>query len=254
MVPRTARKIAQRVISRIMPQLNVRDWDFAVHLRSLFRQFDIDCVLDVGANVGQYRDFLRNKVRYGGPIVSFEPVARHVEILRGRAGRDKGWRIENYALGAECRQMSINVAKADEFSSFLEPENSKVPEFSHLNDTDHVESVEVRRLDDIFPALQERIGFRHPYLKLDTQGYDLEVLRGSVHTLRSIAGLQTEASVIGIYRQMPDFMETIAQLKAYGFDLTGMYAVARDASLRLVEFDCVTINREYARKLPERPA
>src|SRR5713226_10094851 len=108
----------------------------------------------------------------------------------------------------------------------------------------------------IMPQLnvRERIGFRRPYLKLDTQGYDLEVLRGSVHTLRSIAGLQSEASVIGIYRQMPDFTETIAQLKAYGFDLTGMYAVARDASLRLVEFDCVTINREYALKLAERPA
>ena len=55
--------------------------------------------------------------------------------------------------------------------------------------------------------------------------------------------LQTEASVIGIYKGMPRYTEIIRYLEERGFDITGLYPVSRDKSLRLVEFDCVMINR-----------
>jgi len=41
-------------------------------------------------------------------------------------------------------------------------------------------------------------------------------------------------------------MDTIRYLDGRGFDITGLYAVSRDSSLRLVEFDCVMINRDIA--------
>jgi hypothetical protein len=48
----------------IVPLREMKERDFALHLRELLTRLDIDCVLDVGANAGQYRDFLRDKVLY----------------------------------------------------------------------------------------------------------------------------------------------------------------------------------------------
>jgi FkbM family methyltransferase len=230
----------------IVPLREMKERDLALHLRELLRRLDIDCVLDVGANAGQYGDFLRNKVFYDGPIVSFEPVARHVQALRERSGGDSDWHVEGYALGSREGSLPINVMVSDQFSSFLEPEPEAVSEFAHLNTPCHSETVKVRTLDAVLPALQQRLGFQRPYLKIDTQGFDIEVLRGAGSSLPHIKALQTEASVIGIYKGMPPYMETIRYLDERGFDITGIYPVSRDSALRLVEFDCVMINRTAA--------
>jgi hypothetical protein len=135
---------------------------------------------------------------------------------------------------------------SDQFSSFLEPDNSRMREFAELNVPRHVETVTVRTLDVVLPVLQERLGFDRPYLKLDTQGFDIEVLQGGRDSLGAVRGLQTEASVIGIYKGMPGYVDTFRYLDEHGFDITGLYPVSRDSSLRLVEFDCVMINRAAA--------
>jgi len=230
----------------IVPLREVKERDFALHLGELLAHLEIDCVLDVGANVGQYHDFLRNKVLYKGPIVSFEPVSHHVVALRERAHADPDWNIETYALGAHDGSLSINVMVSDQFSSFLEPDNSRVHDFDGLNVPSRTETVAVKTLDSILPELRERLGFRRPYLKLDTQGFDIEVLEGAHRSLPGILALQSEASVIGIYKGMPGYMDTIRYLGDRGFDITGLYPVSRDRSLRLIEFDCVMINRSIA--------
>ncbi|SKA37901.1 methyltransferase, FkbM family [Enhydrobacter aerosaccus] len=230
----------------IVPLREMKERDFALHLGALLEQLKIDCVLDVGANVGQYHDFLRNKVLYEGPIVSFEPVSRHVALLRERAQADDDWHVEGYALGAKDGNLPINVMVSDQFSSFLQPDNSRVRDYDGLNVPQHVENVTVRTLDVVMPVLQERLGFERPYLKLDTQGFDIEVLQGAGDSLPLVRALQTEASVIGIYKGMPGYMDTIRYLNERGFDITGLYPVSRDSALRLVEFDCVMINRDAA--------
>jgi FkbM family methyltransferase len=230
----------------IVPLREMKERDYALHLRELLAHLEIDCVLDVGANVGQYHDFLRNKVLYEGTIVSFEPVSHHVAALRERAQADSDWHIEAYALGAREGSLSINVMVSDQFSSFLEPDNSQVKDFDGLNVPCRTEAVAVKTVDGVLPVLRERLGFRRPYLKLDTQGFDIEVLEGARHSLPGIPALQSEASVIGIYKGMPGYMETIRYLGGQGFDITGLYPVSRDRSLRLIEFDCVMINRSVA--------
>ena len=221
----------------------MKERDFALHLRELLTRLEVDCVLDVGANAGQYHDFLRDKVHYDGTIVAFEPVSRHVEALLERSKGDRDWHIEGDALGAKDGSMPINVTVSDQFSSFLEPDNGRAGEYAELNVPCHTETVTVRTLDVVLPVLQERIGFGRPYLKIDTQGFDVEVLRGGTDSLAAVRALQTEASVIGIYKGMPRYQETISYLDEHGFDITGLYPVSRDSALRLVEFDCVMINR-----------
>jgi FkbM family methyltransferase len=170
----------------IVPLREMKERDFALHLRELLARLEIDCVLDVGANVGQYHDFLRNKVLYDGTIVSFEPVSRHVELLRERARADGDWHVEGYALGAQDGSLPINIMASDQFSSFPEPDNSRVRDYAELNVPCHVETVTVRTLDVVLPVLQERLGFDRPYLKLDTQGFDIEVLQGGRDSLGAV--------------------------------------------------------------------
>jgi FkbM family methyltransferase len=236
-------KVSRSLGYDIVPLREMKERDFALHLRELLSRLEIDCVLDVGANAGQYHDFLRDRVLYDGTIVSFEPVSRHVEALRKRCRRDDKWHIEGYALGSSDCDMTINVMVSDQFSSFLEPDNGHVADYADLNVAAHTETVPVRKLDVVLPTLQERIGFDRPYLKIDTQGFDIEVLRGADASLSSVRALQTEASVRGIYKGMPGYTDIIRYLDERGFDITGLYAVSRDSALRLVEFDCVMVNR-----------
>jgi FkbM family methyltransferase len=227
----------------IVPLREMKERDFALHLRELLARLEIDCVLDVGANAGQYRDFLRDRVLYDGTIVSFEPLSRHVEALRERCRSDGKWHIEGYALGSSEGSLQINVMVSDQFSSFLEPDHDRVGDYAGLNVADHTETVAVRTLDSVLPALRERLGFKRPYLKIDTQGFDIEVLSGASESLSAMKALQTEASVRGIYKGMPGYTEIIRYLDERGFDITGLYPISRDKALRLVEFDCVMINR-----------
>ena len=101
-------------------------------------------------------------------------------------------------------------------------------------------------LDDLLPAIAVELGVRRPFLKLDTQGYDLSVIQGADQSLRSIAVLQVELSVIPIYEGMPTYLETIASLNALGFSLSNLFPVAMDSEGRLIEFDCVMIRPEMA--------
>ena len=159
-------KVSRSLGYDIVPLREMKERDFALHLRELLTHLRIDCVLDVGANVGQYHDFLRDKVLYDGPIVSFEPVGGHVELLRERARGDGDWHIEGYALGAREGSLPINVMASDQFSSFLQPDNSRTQDYDGLNVATRIETVKVHTLDVVLPMLRERLNFDRPYLKL----------------------------------------------------------------------------------------
>jgi FkbM family methyltransferase len=227
----------------VVPNWRLEHYPAAVFLGKMLRLLEIDCVLDVGANTGQYHDFLRDQVGYRGKIVSFEPIPAHVELLRARAASDHDWLIEGYALGSTPGHAEFNVMASTQFSSFLKPDNSKVQMFETLNETRQRVQVQVRRLDDVLPGLEERIQVKSLYLKLDTQGFDLEVIKGAGAHLAKISALQTEASVVPIYDGAPGYATTIATLGDLGFDVSGIFPNNPSHFPRLIEFDCYMIRR-----------
>jgi len=241
---RGVRRAIRRLGYEVVPTAHVESHGFIRHLDELFRRLEVQCVLDVGANRGQYRQLLRERVGYQGLIVSFEPVAQNVAALRAQAQADPRWMIRGHALGSTDTQMDINVMKADLLSSFLSPDPSMVPMFRPVNVVDRTERVEMRTLDSVIGDLGD---LRNIYLKLDTQGFDLEVIRGAAATLPRVRALQTEISMQPLYRNAPSYRETLAELTARGFAITAMAPIVRDDRMRVVEFDCVMVNGAPAR-------
>jgi FkbM family methyltransferase len=197
----------------------------------------IETVLDVGANRGQFGRLLR-RVGFRGDIVSFEPVGANYAALAARAARDGRWTTHRTALGDANDAASINVTSADVFCSMLEPSATCTVLFGDDGTVRARELVQVRRLDDLLGTLVPPDRWNRVHLKLDTQGYDLRVLRGATTALRHIPSVQTELSLVPIYRGQPSYLEVLELLQEAGFAITGFFPVNRDPrTLRVIEYD-----------------
>jgi FkbM family methyltransferase len=206
------------------------------HLRALLPMLGVDCVIDVGAHWGEFGLRLRD-AGYRGRIVSFEPVASNVERLTVVAAADPDWQVHHLALGRSRGELTLNVTSNTQFSSFRQP-NAETPVEMPGAAIVGSEVVAVERLDDVIAGCLPRPDSR-VFLKLDTQGWDLEVIAGGPSSLARMVGLQSEISVRPIYEGSPGYLEALALMQDMGFELTGLFPVARDRRLRLVELDCV---------------
>ena len=105
-----------------------------------------------------------------------------------------------------------------------------------------VQKISVRRLDGLFDEAVDGIVNPRVYLKLDTQGYDLQAVAGAGDRLPEIAGMQSEVACVPIYDGMPRLPDQIAAYESAGFEITGMFPVTRHrASLRVIEFDVTMV-------------
>jgi FkbM family methyltransferase len=229
-----------REIIRIAKNPRWADTLLGLRLDQLFSALGVTLVLDVGAQVGNYAGFLRWN-GYRGRIISFEPVAANYEILSDRARNDVRWHPINVALGSEDGEAEINVAKSTDFSSFWTPNAYAVDEWEGAAEIDRTERVNVRRLDTLLPEILGTGRLPATFLKMDTQGWDLEVLRGARAVLGDMVALQSEVSVVPIYGSMPTMHESLARFQELGFSVSGLFPVGYDSNNRVVEFDCLCV-------------
>jgi FkbM family methyltransferase len=218
----------------------------AYHLRTVLRELEIDCVLDVGAHEGEFAGFLRD-LEYTGEILSFEPVASSFATLTRVRGPDKQWRGYNIALGAEDGELEMNIYSGSVFNSFLKPAEHGTTRFRDNTQLVRIDKVQIRRLEAVIDeVLAARPGARI-FLKMDTQGYDLQVVRGAGRRLDAISALQTELAARATYEGMPTLPQALSELDQLGFEVTGIFPVARELDhLRVIEFDCVMCRKPAA--------
>jgi len=77
------------------------------------------------------------------------------------------------------------------------------------------------------------------FLKIDTQGYDMEVVKGAAGCIHWIMGLQSEISVAPIYEDMPHYTEALAYYESLGLSLMDLFIVSRAKDGRVLEYDCL---------------
>jgi len=237
-------RLVRREINRRLKLDVVRvsgQYTLPAHVATVMERYSVDAIIDVGANQGAFGSLMRS-VGFRGPIYSFEPVAAAFDVLAERAAKDDSWHVFNFALGAQAVTAQINVSKDTQFSSILSAtnygntwENMKV---------EQKQDIVIRTLDDCFgQGLLDR-GNRF-FLKMDTQGFDMEVFNGAAGFLAKVCCMQSELSLIPLYQGMPSYLESLARYNRAGFLASGIYPITRNKYLALNEVDCILVRPEF---------
>jgi FkbM family methyltransferase len=197
----------------------------------------IDVVLDIGANDGRYATEIR-EAGWDGRIISFEPQPAVFERLKNHMGSDSEWRGYQMGLGSADTTLTMNAYGLDVLSSFLDmKENDQTLE--------RIE-VPVKRPDSILDEVLS--GYSRPFVKIDTQGFEMEIMRGFGSRLKEVIGWQVELSVKSCYENQPTIEEVISLMRANGFLLWRILPGLRDpATFQAYELDGIFFREESVR-------
>jgi FkbM family methyltransferase len=215
------------------------------HMVDVLEHFRIDCVLDVGAHYGEFGKLLRD-LRFNGHILSFEPVSASFQRLKSAAQGDPKWRIFPFALGSADTESQIHLYRSSDFNSLLEPSGAS-RQFEGCTDQLGIETIVVRRLDSVYDTCTEGMVSPRVYLKMDTQGYDLEVFRGAAGVHEKILAMQSELPGVSSYANQPQLCEALTYYWQSGYRPTGFFPVnhQRDG-ISVHEWDCVLVSEKEA--------
>lgn len=188
---------------------------YAHRLARTLDTYEIDTILDIGANVGQYATMAR-RAGYAGRIISCEPLTGAYGQLAGRARRDDQWSVLRTAVGREPGTTTINVS-ANSFSSSVRPmtdahlTNAPGSEYIGTETVDVTTVAELVKEHSLVPG--------RTLLKIDTQGFEDEVLAGAGDHLDEFAAIQLELSMVELYQGQSLFDDHYALMREHGFRL-----------------------------------
>jgi len=187
-----------------------------INLVEKLNSLNIDIIFDIGANKGQSAiEFFSKGFR--GRIVSFEPLSEEYKELELNSKKFKNWIVApRMAIGDKDGQVNINVSQNSGSSSILpisKTHTNAAPDSSYVG----VQKVEIKRLDSIFE------NFTKPhdkvFIKIDTQGFESQVLWGSSKLLKNTIGLKIELSLVLLYEGQALWKEIIEEVNKMGFEL-----------------------------------
>jgi FkbM family methyltransferase len=193
----------------------------------------VKVVYDVGANVGQFGTGLRER-GYEGQIISFEPVKSAFDALKPVAAADGNWDVLQCAIGSEPGEVWVNVSVNTQFSS-IKSLSEKAASVDPDSGIVGREKVACKTLDEVAAS-------RGPTLiKIDTQGFEREVLKGATRALSQAAGVFMELPIIGLYDGSWSFLEAIKTMGELGFVPCQIDPINHHHADRMaaIEFDCL---------------
>jgi FkbM family methyltransferase len=197
-------------------------------------------VLDVGAGDGEYGAFPRQN-GYRGHIISFEPVSASFVALARRYAPDPKWQVRQWALGSTSTTVAINLTKGLGYSPFLRPIEHVVSTFAPSG-VERTKPVEIRGLDAAIDELTAEIERPRVYLKLTTQGWDLDVMREAERGLEHIVALKSELSLQPVHEGAAEFCEAISP-ESGGLRGWDLFDRPHHHDFRLGEVDCVMVRQ-----------
>jgi len=206
-------------------------------LTEMLERHQVTLVFDVGANIGQYANALRNN-GYEAGIVSFEPASAAHADLSVNADLDPDWRVApRCAVGATAGETTLNISPESDMSSLLPLTADAAEKFASVRPTAS-ETVPVTTLAIEIPRYANANDAI--FVKSDTQGYEAEVLDGLAGAADRVVGLQLELSLVPIYQGQPDYLTILNRVGELGFTphliIPGYFSRHHE---QMIEFDVV---------------
>lgn len=167
-------------------------------------------IFDVGASRGQFALFARRRWP-SASIICFEPIPEASAKLAAVLG--KSVTLHRIALGSEKGTDTLNLSKSDDSSSIL-PIGRQATEFPNTRAVGGI-TVDVGALGEYLDAEARR----PVVLKIDVQGYELEVLRGAGEGLQHVDEILCECSFVQLYDGQPVAADIVCHLRDRGFHL-----------------------------------
>jgi FkbM family methyltransferase len=185
----------------------------------------LDVLVDVGAHKG---DFARPAFYVLKPseLICFEPNADIVPAL-AQALESIPWQLRSCALSDREGEKELFIHMDQSMSSLLEADSRILAKHFATYDTSKISSrmVKVSTLDQ---QLEAHILFgRRFFIKLDTQGNELDILRGASTTLKKCDGIICEFMFTTPYISQPGFESFIAYLGSAGFKCAAALEIKR---------------------------
>jgi FkbM family methyltransferase len=207
-------KIAQRTGNQ-PPGRSIHGCDVFLDIHRHLPDYAISTIFDIGAHIGQSaREF---RMRFpAADIYCFEPVPSTFRKLCANIGSSEKIRTFPLAFGSSPGSADVILQPDSSNNSLQNTAKPPLPEGSRT------ERVDIDTLDDFCHAHDIS---QIDYLKIDTEGYDLEVLKGAEDIMRRrcVTFIQTEAGM-NPYNQKHVPLRTLQEfLEAHHYALFGLY-------------------------------
>jgi FkbM family methyltransferase len=178
-------------------------------------------VVDIGANMGQFSLAIR-EVFPSIPIFAFEPLPDAAAIYRKIFANDRVVTLYQTAVSNERGMVAMHLSKRPDSSSLLPITNLQNQIFPGTQETG-ILNVSAAPLSDYLSELPSPA-----LLKIDVQGFELEVLRACAASFVFVSHIYVEASFVTLYERQALASEIIAFLQKENFTLSGVYNMSYD--------------------------
>jgi len=186
-------------------------------LKKIQYQYNLNIkgVIHIGAHYGEEYEYYKELGIKN--FLFFEPIPECFEITKKNV---KGIVI-NKALGNYTGKAKMHIASNKGISSsLLEPSLHKT-QYSHIIFNKTIE-VDIAKLDDILKNKE-----KYNFISIDVQGYELEVFKGSVKTLKTIDYIMTEVNRDELYKDCVQINELDNFLKQFNFKRIEVYWIGK---------------------------
>lgn len=200
--------------TRLVPQGISYPYD----IKRFVQNKTITTIFDVGANIGQTSLFL-NKHFPQAEIFAFEPISETFEKLKNNTYRLNNIKCLNYALGSQESEKVIHIRENSELNTLVEYNQP-------LSDVQGTEKIKITTIDKIANKNQIQ---KIDLLKIDVQGYELEVIHGAEFYIKNnlINFIYSEIDFDKNNNECQYFDELNYFLSRHGFRLSGFYEFFR---------------------------